>query len=128
MPYKDPKEQRRFQRERTAMRRAEAIAERGGKCLRCSSTKSLEFHHRKRSTKKDHKVWSWKESRRKAELKKCDLLCRECHAKETAKERGYGTSPHGTLTCYQNYRCRCKLCRAANADQEHRRRLRNMSV
>jgi 5-methylcytosine-specific restriction endonuclease McrA len=124
MPYKDPAEQRKFQRIRAATRRAEEVERRGGKCIKCGSTLNLEFHHRNPQTKKDHKVWSWTQERREAELKKCDLLCKKCHDVETAKERGYGIIVHGSLfRGYQNG-CRCPECRRANADYERARRLR----
>lgn len=122
MAYKDKTKQRKYQREWVAKRRKDTIRKRGGKCKRCSSSVNLEFHHRNRKQKLDHKVWSWSEERREKELRKCDLLCSSCHNLETAKERGYGRSPHGTITSYKKYKCRCKACRKANSKYEHKRR------
>ena len=122
MPYKDREKKREYQRLRVAARRAAYVLQRGGICVCCSSPYNLEFHHRDRATKQDHKIWSWSKPRIEAELLKCDLLCSECHKIETAKERSYGTAAHGTLTSYKNYGCRCEDCRNANAQYEHERR------
>jgi hypothetical protein len=106
-------------------RRDEAIAKRGGCCIKCGSTVNLEFHHRNRDEKEvsiSH-IWLGSEKNREKELAKCDLLCTKCHDLETAKERGWGTSPHGTKTSYDHYGCRCKACSSARA--EYSRRLRN---
>lgn len=124
MSFKDKDKQREYQRNWIAARRVEYIKLRGGVCCKCSSAVDLEFHHRDRMTKLDHKIWSWSISRLEAELMKCDLLCRECHFKETTKERNYYMSKHGSLNSYKSYGCRCEDCRAANAGYEHGRRLK----
>ncbi len=122
MPYKDKEAQREFQRAWMSKRRASYIVTYGGCCIACGATDNLEFHHRDRGTKTEHKIWSWNPKRIEKELKKCDLLCHGCHHKETAKERGYYKAPHGTLSAYKDYGCRCKDCRFANATYEHNRR------
>jgi len=128
--FKDKQQQRDFQRNWCAARRAEYISLRGGCCEECAAVVNLEFHHRELSTKIDHKIWFWRRERIDVEISKYDLLCRDCrdcrdcHAKETAKERGYGLAPHGTLTAYKSYECRCQDCRKANAEYEHSRRLK----
>jgi len=127
MAFKNIEEQRNFQRHWVAKRRAEYIHLHGGCCGSCSSKEDLEFHHRDRSQKLNHRIWSWRRVRIETELAKCELLCRTCHGVETAKERAYYTSPHGTLTSYTNYKCRCAECRAANATYEYARR-RKLSV
>jgi hypothetical protein len=128
MPYKDKAKQLECQRNWIAARRARYESERGGCCQKCKSAVNLEFHHRVREEKISNRIWGWRKERIEAELAKCDLLCRDCHFLETAKEREYYTAPHGTLTSYQNYKCRCKDCRRANAEYEHNRRLRIMDV
>jgi hypothetical protein len=132
MSYKDKKKNRETQavwyekhrlevnkavRAQRTENRAKAITTRGGRCIACGSTANLEFHHRNRKEKETQiaTLWSRSEEFRENELAKCDLLCTECHKTETAKERGYGTAPHGTLTSYNSYRCRCKICRIAKA-------------
>lgn len=60
----------------------------GAKCRYCDSTIELQFHHPKRQKEDSitnmitnfglEKVWQ--------EAKKCIVLCRKCHDKETAKQ------------------------------------------
>lgn len=62
----------------------QAVAYKGGKCVKCGYNKclgSLDFHHRE-STQKDpnwRKMRNWPIEKIKAELDKCDLVCRNCH-------------------------------------------------
>ena len=70
-----------------------AVKFKGGKCERCGYSKSIaamDFHHRD-PAKKDFSVGqavrSWEVVLR--EIKKCDLLCANCHAEvEDAKFTG----------------------------------------
>lgn len=62
----------------------EAVKYKGGCCLLCGYNKcagSLDFHHRDPDGKdlNWHKMRFWKFDKVKAELDKCDLLCRNCH-------------------------------------------------
>ncbi len=57
-----------------------------GPCVKCGSRKRLELDHVDPKTKESHKIWSWSEERRNKELKKCQVLCYDCHKKKTAKE------------------------------------------
>lgn len=115
MPYIDAAAQREYQRKWKAARRHEYLETRGNKCEECDSREDLEFHHRNRDEKLSHNIWSWRRERIEAELVKCDLLCSKCHLKETFRERKWGVYTHGTITCYHATKCRCELCRAANA-------------
>lgn len=115
MAYSNPAEQREYQRQWRAARRQEALDNRGNACQKCGSSDDLEFHHRDKTKKVCHKVYSWRKDRIAAELAKCDLLCQKCHLRETFVERGWGNYFHGTLTCYQKTKCRCLDCRKANA-------------
>lgn len=60
------------------------VLEMGGKCSRCGYDKyvgALEFHHinpREKSPTAKY-ICYWKDERRKEELKKCILLCSNCH-------------------------------------------------
>jgi hypothetical protein len=56
------------------------------------------------------------------ELDKCDLLCNECHDVETSKQLGTKQYVHGTMHAYKWGKCRCVLCKAANAAQRRRER------
>jgi 5-methylcytosine-specific restriction endonuclease McrA len=84
VPYRDREQQRQFQREWVARRRAEWFADK--ECVRCGSTDRLELDHIDPSTKqhkKHHNVWSWSPARRDAEIAKCQVLCHECHVAKT---------------------------------------------
>jgi len=66
-------------------KRLKAIEYSGGRCQLCGFDEhpcALDFHHRDRSAKdpkyKSMRGWSWE--RTLAELKKCILLCKNCHA------------------------------------------------
>ncbi len=71
-----------------------AVSLLGGKCSRCGYDKcidALEFHHRDPSVK-DRTVRqairrSWGRGRIEKEIRKCDLVCRNCHAEIHAKLR-----------------------------------------
>ena len=73
--------------------RLKAIESLGGKCVKCGYSKYpevLEFHHKNPSekdfniSKKGH-CRSWQ--RVSSEIKKCDLLCANCHREEHAKSQ-----------------------------------------
>lgn len=62
------------------------------KCVRCgeSDWRCLDFHHRKPS-QKEHGVcqmpyYGYSKTRILKEIAKCDVLCANCHRKETYKE------------------------------------------
>jgi hypothetical protein len=74
------------------MRKLELIALMGGKCQRCGYAKSvaaLDFHHRKPVDKKRtishllpiNQPWAWEALLK--EVKKCDLICSNCHRELT---------------------------------------------
>ncbi len=79
----------------------------GGSCTVCLSTSNLEIDHIKPEFKKYEisAIWSSRD-RLYEELKKCQLLCKDCHLEKTIRERSLG---HGKgLTGKRN--CRCSLC------------------
>ncbi len=74
------------QKKRSYERKLECVKELGGKCYRCGYNKNLaalQFHHRDPEIKEDvldarslsNRTIEWI----KNELKKCDLLCANCH-------------------------------------------------
>ena len=73
-----------------------AINEFGGKCQKCGYDKcitALEFHHldeKNKSTTPSHAImrWSWEKALK--ELKKCILVCANCHREIHENERGIG--------------------------------------
>lgn len=72
---------------RALTRKSELIAAAGGGCIKCGynkCTRALTFHH-KDPTKKNFclglpNLWSKSANAIKAEAKKCELLCMNCHA------------------------------------------------
>lgn len=89
MPMRTREEQRAYQRKWLADRRNKGIEILGGKCVKCHNTEGLEFDHIDPSTKHPKLVgvtntfWSWSWNRIHEELKKCQLLCHDCHKKKT---------------------------------------------
>ncbi|MEK6850522.1 MAG: hypothetical protein AABX85_03025 [Nanoarchaeota archaeon] len=70
-----------------------ALQHAGGKCIRCGYNKCpevLEFHHKNPSEKKfgigqNGLTRSWEKV--KEEIKKCNLLCANCHREQHVEER-----------------------------------------
>jgi hypothetical protein len=91
----------------------------GGKCNECGSTNDLHVDH-KDHTKKSFslaKCWSYSWSILIEELKKCQLLCEECHLNKTKSEGSLAktrtTKPrfiHGSYWTYHKHKCRCEKC------------------
>lgn len=76
---------RNYQREWMRRRRAEFFADKA--CAACGINESLELDHVDPDMKVSHKIWSWSEERRAAEIAKCQVLCTECHKMKTFSER-----------------------------------------
>jgi|SRR5436190_1865530 len=105
MPYADKDKQRKFQREWQAKRRQEYLA--GKSCEECGTTDNLNLHHRDPEEKITHRVWSWTQARREAELEKCIVLCHLCHMRLHKMK-------HGKMRAYKSG-CRCFECCLAKA-------------
>ena len=88
MPYKDRNKKRQYQLEWLRKRRSAWFAV-NGPCQKCGSNQNLEVHHVNYEDKIDHKVWSWAQKRREAELAKCIVLCKECHDQVTKEQFGH---------------------------------------
>lgn len=86
MPFKDPGQKRKYQREWIADRRAEYF--KGKCCVQCGydDLVGLELDHINRKEKVSHKIWSWSKVRREAELAKCQVLCNLCHSVKTLQD------------------------------------------
>lgn len=82
MPFDETEQKRRYQRE-WLIKRREAWLEKNGPCARCGSWKELQLDHKDSGKKVSHKIWSWNEKRRTAELAKCQVLCSGCHRLKT---------------------------------------------
>lgn len=104
-----------YKREWVAARRADWMA--GKSCVTCGSTESLEVDHIDPTQKVAHRIWSWAIPRRDAELAKCQVLCKAHHLEKTLAQRP--KPEHGTVSRYSSkvHKCRCDLCRRANADR-----------
>lgn len=57
-----------------------------GPCNKCGSEESLEVDHVDPNQKVHHAVWSWSLPRMLQELRKCQVLCRDCHKLKSAEE------------------------------------------
>lgn len=100
MPYADPKKQSEYQ-VLWMRRRREAWFAENGPCVDCGSWEDLELDHIDASQKLDHRIWSWSDVRRSAELAKCVVRCADCHEIKTNlnRERPRGAAfSHSVLT------------------------------
>jgi hypothetical protein len=117
MPYKDPKKQKEAMRQwyqNVVRKRREDWFKENGPCVDCGIWEGLELDHLDRTTKVDHKVWSWSKPRRIKELAKCVVRCEKCHGKHTAEQcRELFCRPitHGIVSAYLQRGCRCDICR-----------------
>lgn len=133
MPYSDRNQQRTYVREWIAARRSAWFAA-NGPCVQCGSWLRLELDHVDPDRKVSHRIWSWSQERRDAELAKCQILCRVCHRAKTTSEwhakwldSGHaltGTSGRcGTVTGYRRG-CRCVECCRAKSESAAKYRAR----
>lgn len=96
----------------------------GGQCEACKSVDALEFDH---VNPKDKVFaiadgWSLAEDVVLEELKKCQLLCKDCHKikTDTASRK---KRKHGTWGAVRNGKCKCDICRKfVNAYQKEYQR------
>jgi len=91
----------------------------GNKCAYCGAEENLEIDHIDCTQKKFNiaKKYYLEESLLFEEIKKCQLLCADCHHKKSIDERGYNSrDQHGTDSCYGHGKCRCELCRKAHSE------------
>lgn len=92
----------------------------GNKCTHCSSTKQLQFDHINPDTKsfRISHARSVSLKRLEEEIKKCQLLCINCHKKKTKEEYSKKLKVHGTVYGYHRG-CRCIFC--SNAKRKSRK-------
>jgi 5-methylcytosine-specific restriction endonuclease McrA len=105
---------RQYMKERYYRRRAAAIAQLGGKCVQCGSSEGLEIDHidpEEKSYDIGRIIATHSEEKVQTELKKCQLLCKDCHLEKSKAMRfGAPEATHGTLHMYSKYKCRCSDC------------------
>jgi len=114
MSYSDKEKQLAYQREWMHNRRMAFFN--GKVCVRCGSIDRLELDHIDPEQKISHRIWSWAQEKREAEIAKCQVLCHDCHVKKTAEDMSYGLV-HGTVNGYGHHGCRCDLCTRASTDK-----------
>jgi hypothetical protein len=101
VPYSDPARQREYQRQWIAKRRADWLAE-NGPCVDCGSWSNLDVDHVKASLKVTHRIWSWSDSRRAAELEKCVARCEPCHIAKTIQSQEFSNRTSGPGESHSN--------------------------
>lgn len=111
MPYADPNARREYARKWVANRRAEFFKDKT--CVDCGSSENLELDHIDPLVKVSHRIWSWSAEKRAAEIAKCVVRCRSCHAAKTWNGQGRKRADHGTFHKY-THGCRCGPCTEAN--------------
>jgi 5-methylcytosine-specific restriction endonuclease McrA len=116
MGYIDVEKKREYQRTWIANRKSEYLKDKS--CVECQSHDDLEIDHIDPKQKISHRIWSWTETRRLEELKKCQILCKTCHNNKTQKYRE-DSMIHG-LSMYRSKKCRCGICREAKRQEKLR--------
>lgn len=116
MSYKDRERQREYVRTWVAKRRQQWLREHGP-CWWCGSWIDLEVDHIDPDRKVTHAVWTWSESRRLAELKKCQVLCNQCHLRKTAIDRRAKVR-HGSYVMRVRLGCSCGECLAYHRESK----------
>lgn len=109
MPYRDKDKRREYNR--LWMRKRRESYFNGKSCAWCGDTEDLELDHIDPNMKTSHRIWSWSEERRAAELAKCQPLCTPCHMQKTMSEKC--TAKHGTISMHK-LGCRCDPCKLAH--------------
>ena len=96
-------------------RRAKMIAYFGVACAHCGSTDQLEFDHIDPALKSFNinENMTLSNPGVRAELDKCQLLCRPCHEAKTAAEHREAGFTHGSMYGWQKARCACADCSTA---------------
>lgn len=98
-----------------------------GPCVKCGSWDRLEFDHIDPASKGSDKdasthMWTWSEERLQAELKKCQILCYDCHKTKSIQQYAI-TFPqvHGTWQSYCRHTNPCKCTECLKAWREYTR-------
>lgn len=100
---------REYHREYYYKRRQKLLDYLGARCAECGATEQLHFDHIDRTTKNfDIRDNLTLNDEVKAELDKCQLLCKEHHFSKTSKEQSGFT--HGTMYGWMKKKCTCNSC------------------
>ena len=107
-----------YMNKRYSEKREWAINLLGGKCCKCGSTENLEFDHINPEDKKDVIANLLVKSKERLldELKKCQLLCTNCHYEKTLKDLNHEDAKliHGTISSIRY--CKCEICKKAKRE------------
>jgi 5-methylcytosine-specific restriction endonuclease McrA len=110
------KKKRDYQLAFVTKRKREWIESKGGKCVKCGSTRNLEVDHKDQDNKtfNPRDIWSRSEEVRKKELKDCQVLCESCHEDKTALQNSK-SGEAAIVACGTPEKfglgCRCFTCR-----------------
>lgn len=123
-----------YMQKRRKARREQLIDMLGAQCEHCGTKDKsvLEFDH-KRPKNKEFDIANAKDSpmdKLVKEVKKCRLLCHNCHILKTRKSFDFGSEPskHGTIWHYKKFKCRCKKCRKAMSDYLKNKKIKLLKV
>jgi len=113
-------ERKKYQKEYRLKKKIYWMSLLGNKCSNCGSIKNLEFDHIDRKTKNFSisMMYDKKEIDVIEELKKCQLLCNNCHKEKTKKEwdtgiiKAWRKLPDHSMYGYSKG-CRCDICKEA---------------
>jgi 5-methylcytosine-specific restriction endonuclease McrA len=98
----------------------------GGACVICGTTEHLQVDHINPADKSFEIKSRLSVKNNKAELDKCQLLCRRHHLEKTARENsGF---QHGTIYAWMKKKCKCEVCESAKRawyDERNARRRKN---
>lgn len=103
--------------------RAMFIERLGGKCAKCGVKENLEIDHKRWEEKSFNIARLWPESKLPMvyeELKKCQLLCSDCHLSKTRVDlsnimHSKYEFTHGTFYGWMRKKCTCEVCLAHKA-------------
>lgn len=96
-------------------RRAKLIALLGDSCVWCGSEDDLQFDHidpAQKSFNISHNMTASNPAVR-AEVAKCQLLCRDCHIEKTRQAALEAGFTHGSWYGWMHKRCTCEECHAS---------------
>lgn len=82
---------REYQRKWIAKRRSDFFSDKV--CVKCGSSECLQLDHIDPKTKVSNSIWSWSKERREAEIKKCQVLCENCHKTKSIENGDYSHKP-----------------------------------
>ena len=118
---KDSAYHRNYSRNYYHARKNEIINRLGGKCVKCGSCDSLEIHHidyKSKSYSITKKILSIPFKKLDEELSKCELLCKECHKKETLKQFHERSNGRGYVCKDGSIHPSCKACVCVTTGEE----------